>query len=197
MPTFTLDELKLIVELANSSGRQVVAHASSVEGMRRATLAGVATIEHGDGGTKEIFDLMAKNGVALCPTLAAGDAILQYRGWKKGVEPDPERIVNKKQSFKKALDAGVTICAGGDVGVFTHGDNARELIMMVEYGMTPLAVLQSATSVNAKLFDRENQLGRIEKGLLADIIAVEGNPLEEIQVLKKVTFVMKDGVQFK
>nr|HPH19725.1 amidohydrolase family protein [Haliscomenobacter sp.] len=122
--TFSLEELQLMVKTAASSGRSVVAHAGTAEGMRRAILAGVVSIEHGDAGTPEIFKLMAEKGVALCPTLAAGDAILQYRGWRKGVDPDPERIVQKRQSFRQALDAGVIIVAGGDVGVFTHGDNA-------------------------------------------------------------------------
>lgn len=196
MATFTLEELKQAVEITQSSGRVVVAHAATAEGMRRATLAGVSTIEHGDGGTPEVFKLMAEKGVALCPTLAAGDAIMQYRGWKKGVEPDPKRIRNKKQSFKAALDAGVEIVAGGDVGVFTHGTNARELIMMVEYGMTTEAVLKSVTVVNAKVFSL-NRLGELKEGYLADIIAVQGNPLEDIKALEMIAFVMKDGTIYK
>ena len=193
-PTFTLEELKLIVKVTESSGRKVVAHAASEEGMRRAILAGVSTIEHGDGGTLEIFHLMKKHDVALCPTLAAGDAIMQYRGWKKGREEPPARIKNKMKTFKMALDAQVKICAGGDVGVYTHGTNARELVMMVEYGMTPLSVLQSATSLNANIFQMADKIGKVKKGLLADLITVEGNPLEDIRVLEKVKLVMKDGV---
>lgn len=192
MPTFTIEEMKLMVEIAGSSGRVVVAHAATEEGMRRATMAGVKTIEHGDGGTPEVFQLMKKNGVALCPTLAAGDAIMQYRGWKKGSEPDPERIKRKKESFKAALDSGVTICAGGDVGVFSHGDNARELIMMHEYGMEPLDILRSVTSVNANWFGLE-KLGEIKAEFLADLVAVEGSPLEEISVLQQIRLVMKNG----
>jgi len=192
-PTFSLDELKLIVETAASSGRVVVAHAATAEGMRRATLAGVKTIEHGDGGTKEVFELMKEKGVALCPTLAAGDAITQYRGWRKGIDPEPERIQNKRKSFSAALEAEVIISAGGDVGVFSHGDNVRELEMMVEYGMTTENVLISVTSLNADLFGLGDQLGKIQKGFLADIIAVEGNPLENISQLRKVHLVMKDG----
>ena len=193
-PTFTLDELKLIVEITESSGRKVVAHAASEEGMRRAILAGVSTIEHGDGGTFEIFKLMQEHNVALCPTLAAGDAIMQYRGWEKGMEEAPARIKNKRKTFKMALDANVKICAGGDVGVYSHGTNARELVMMVEYGMTPLSVLQSATSVNADIFQMGDKIGKVKNGWLADLIAVEGNPLEDIRVLEKVKMVMKDGV---
>jgi hypothetical protein len=191
--TFSLEELQLMVKTAASSGRSVVAHAGTVEGMRRAILAGVVSIEHGDEGTPEIFKLMAEKGVALCPTLAAGDAILQYRGWKKGIDPDPDRIVQKRKTFAQALAAGVTIVAGGDVGVFTHGDNARELEMMVDYGMKPLDVLKSATSINAKVFGLQDQLGAIRPGLLADILVVDGRPDQNIQDLRKIRLVMKQG----
>ncbi|RIJ42416.1 metal-dependent hydrolase family protein [Pontibacter oryzae] len=193
-PTFTLEELQQIVKVANSSGRQVVAHASTEEGMRRAILAGVSTIEHGDGATPEIYRLMKKHNVALCPTLAAGDAISQYRGWKKGQEPEPEHIQHKRKTFKAALDAGVTICMGGDVGVFSHGTNAREMEMMVDYGMAPVQVLSAATSVNADVFGISNKVGRIKAGLLADILVVSGNPLENMQQLREVILVMKGGV---
>ena len=192
--TFSLEELQLMVKTAASSGRGVVAHAGTEEGMRRAALAGVVSIEHGDAGTPEVFKLMAEKGVALCPTLAAGDAILQYRGWRKGVDAEPERIVQKRKSFKQALDAGVTILAGGDVGVFTHGDNARELEMMVDYGMKPLEVLKSATSVNAKVFGLSAELGAIRPGLLADLLIVEGHPDQQISDLRKIRLVMKGGV---
>ncbi len=192
-PTFTLEELKLIVEVTESSGRKVVAHASSPEGMRRATLAGVVSIEHGDGGTPEIFQLMTEHDVALCPTIAAGDAISQYRGWNKGVDPEPARIIQKKKSLAAAIAAEVTIVAGGDVGVFSHGDNVRELEMMVAYGMTTEAVLQSVTSVNADVMDISDKVGRIQPGLLADIIVIDGNPLSDISDLRKVSWIMKDG----
>ncbi len=196
MPTFTLEELKTIVTIANSSGRPVVAHAATAEGMRRATLAGVYTIEHGDGGTKEVFELMKKHGVALCPTLAAGDAIMQYRGWNKGVDPDPSRIVDKKKSFALALEVGVDIVAGGDVGVFPHGDNVRELEMMVDYGMTHEQVLKSVTSVNADLLGLSER-GRIMKGMKADIISVLGDPTKDISKLRNVQLVIKDGVTYR
>lgn len=192
MPTFTVEELTLIVQTAKSSGRPVVAHASTAEGMRRAALAGVETIEHGDDGTKEVFQLMKERGVAFCPTLAAGDAILQYRGWKKGQDPEPERIRKKRESMKLALESGVTILTGGDVGVFTHGENARELELLVEYGMKPLEVLRSATSVNAKAFHLDN-LGKIQPGFLADLIAVQGKPDLEITDIRNVKLVMKGG----
>ena len=194
-PTYTIDEIKRIVEVAASSGRPTVAHAGSAEGMRRAILGGCETLEHGDAGTPEIFKLMASNNVCLCPTLAAGDAVSQYRGWRKGIDPEPESIKNKRVTFKQALDARVKICFGGDVGVFPHGDNARELEMMVDYGMTPIETLKSATSINADAFHIANRVGRLRKGLLADIIAVEGNPIEDIKAIRKILLVMKDGKQ--
>ncbi len=196
-PTFSIDELERIVETAESSGRPVVAHASTAEGMRRATLAGVETIEHGDGGTPEVYKLMAERGVILCPTLAAGDAIMQYRGWKKGTDPEPEGIREKRASFQAALDAGVTMCFGGDVGVYSHGDNVRELELMVEYGMPAIDALVSATSVNAKMLHMEDRLGAVESGLLADLIAVEGDPTLDISALRRVGFVMKGGIVYK
>jgi imidazolonepropionase-like amidohydrolase len=192
-PTFSIDEIKLIVETAKSAGRPTVAHASTAEGMRRAILGGVETIEHGDNGTPEIWKLMVEKNVCLCPTLAAGDAISQYRGWKKGIESDPDRIKKKKISFAQALEAGVKICFGGDVGVFAHGDNARELELMVAYGMKPIDALKSATSINADAFHIENQVGRIKIGLLADFLVVEGNPAENITNIRKVKLVLKDG----
>lgn len=197
MPTFSLGELELIVETARSSGRPAVAHAGTVEGMRRATLAGVATIEHGYAGTAEVFGLMAEHGVALCPTLAAGDAISQYGGWKKGEEPEPARVRGARASFAAALEAGVTICAGSDVGVFAHGDNVRELELMVDYGMSAEAALEAATSVNARVFLMENEIGSIRSGLYADLVAVEGDPTRDISALRQVRFVMKGGVVYR
>ncbi|MHB1095431.1 MAG: metal-dependent hydrolase family protein [Gemmatimonadaceae bacterium] len=194
MPTFTEAELRAIVEAARSSGRAVVAHASTPEGMRRAIVAGVESIEHGDGGTDETWRLMKAHNVTFCPTLAAGDATRQYAGWKKGVDPEPAAITAKRASFKAALAAGVTMCVGGDVGVYPHGDDAREMEMMVDYGMTPLAVLKTATSGNAKLLHWESRVGRVAPGLLADLVAVKGDPTRAIQAVRTVTFVMKGGV---
>jgi len=195
-PTFTTEELKTIVEVATSSGREVVAHASSAEAMMRAIEAGVKTIEHGDGGTMEVFKLMADKGIALCPTVAAGDAITQYSGWKKGIEPEPVRISTKRKSFQLAMQAGVRIVFGGDVGVFSHGDNVRELELMVEYGMPVELAIISATSGNAEVFGL-NGLGQLKEGFLADIIAVEGDPFSNISNLRKVKLVMKDGKVYR
>lgn len=196
-PSFSEDELRLIAQAANSSGRQMVVHSVTPEGMRRSIMAGVATIEHGDFGTAAIFQLMKEKKVALCPTLAAGYFIEQYKGWKPGTSPEPDRIIQKRKSFKAALDAGVTICMGGDVGVFSHGKNWMEMELMVEYGMKPIDVLRSATSVNADVFELNDKVGRIKKGLLADIIAVDINPMDDIKAFRNVSFVMKDGSIYK
>lgn len=194
-PTYTEEELATIVRVTRSSGRPVVAHASTPEAMRRAVLAGVTTIEHGDGGDDEVFRLMAEREVALCPTLAAGDAISQYGGWRKGLDPEPARVQAKRASFKAALDAGVTVCFGGDVGVYPHGDNVRELELMVDYGMQPTDALRAATSVNADVFGL-NDVGRIATGLKADIIAVDGDPSIDVSQLREVEYVMREGVVY-
>lgn len=196
-PTFSEDELRLIVETAKSSGRPVVAHASSAEAMRRAVMAGVSTIEHGDGGTLEVFKLMKEKGVALCPTINAGYSIAQYKGWVPGSLPEPEGVKQKRASYQAAIQSEVTIIAGGDVGVFTHGENAKELEMMTEYGMMAEKVLRAATSVNADVFGIATITGRIKQDLKADILVVQGDPTKNISDLRKVKLVMKDGVVYR
>jgi imidazolonepropionase-like amidohydrolase len=195
-PTFSLDELKLIVETAKSAECPTVAHASTKEGIRRAVLAGVETIEHGDYMDLETANLMKDHGVTYFPTLAASESVAGYKGWVKGKTPDPPAIQGKKKSFKDALQSGVTIGVGGDVGVFAHGENVMEMELMVEYGMSPLDVLQSATRINAHAFHLE-YLGSIRPGMMADLVVVSGDPTSSIANLRKVLFVMKEGFVYR
>ena len=166
MPTFSIEQIALATSIAKSSGRKTAAHATTKEGMRRAIMGGVSTIEHGNYGDDEIFKLMKEKGVALCPTLAAYEATQQYKGWKKGIDTEPLQITEKKKSFQLALKNGVTICMGGDVGVFPHGDNVREMELMAAYGMKAIEVLRSATSVNADVFGYANKTGELKKAFL-------------------------------
>ncbi len=193
MPSFSREELTLMQQTAASTGRPLVAHAATEEGMRRAILAGVETIEHGDGGTREIYRMMAERGVVWYPTLAAVEAIQGYSGWRKGIDPEPARITIKKRVFRMALEEGVLIGMGGDVGVYYHGNNAWEMELMVEYGMTPLDVMRAVTSLNSDTFHLADR-GRIAKGLLADLVAVSDDPTENIMAAYDVRFVMKGGV---
>lgn len=191
--TFTLAEMQAAVEAAHDAGRKVAAHASTAEGMRRAILAGVDTVEHGNEGTPEVFALMKAHNVGYCPTLAASDAIARYSGWN-GTSPEPEAILAKRRSFAAALKAGVTLCVGGDTGVFAHGDNERELELMAAWGVPPTEVLRIATAGNARLLGMQDRIGTIAPGLAADLVAVEGDPVADMSALRHVRMVMQGGV---
>ena len=199
---FTKEELDALIVAARDYGFTVAAHAHGTEGMKRAVEAGVDSIEHGTYMDEEIMVMMKEKGTYLVPTLMAGWFVME-----KAKEPGyfPPVVANKAaaigpvmlSNFKKVIDAGVPIAFGTDSGVSPHGDNAQEFVLMVEGGMSPMAAIQSATLSAAKLLRKENELGTIEKGKLADIVAVPGNPLEDIALMKKVNFVMKDGVIYK
>ncbi|MBY0326597.1 MAG: amidohydrolase family protein [Gemmataceae bacterium] len=195
-PAFSIEELKLVVATAADAGVKVAAHAQSKEGMKRAALAGVASIEHGDAGDIEVFRLMAQKKIGYCPTLATAEAYARYEGWKPN-SPLPAALVSKKESFKAALESGVLIGNGSDIGVFPHGQGYQELEMLVKYGMTPLQALRCATSDASKLLALENKVGMVKEGMIADLAAFEGDFSKEIKDVRKVKFVMKSGTIYK
>ena len=196
LPTLSAAELAAGAATGHDAGRIVAVHTVTAEGMRRAIAAGVDTIEHGYGGTPDIFRAMAAKHIALCPTLAASDAVARYRGWN-GQEPAPPSVQQNRDSFRMALAAGVPICAGGDVGVFPHGENARELELMAADGMPPAQVMIAATSGNAHAFHLSDKVGAVKAGLYADLVALDGDPTKDIAATRKVRMVMKSGVVVK
>jgi imidazolonepropionase-like amidohydrolase len=191
-PTLTEAEMAAGVAVAHDAGRIAAAHATTAEGMRRAILAGVDTVEHGFGGTPEVFKMMAERGIALCPTLAASEAYARYFQHWNGQEPAPESVQQNRRSFEMAMKAGVPMCMGGDVGVFSHGKNWLEMEAMQRAGMSPAQVLISATSRNARIFHLSDR-GSIKPGLLADLVAVEGDPTKDVSAVEHVRLVLKGG----
>jgi len=195
-PTLTEDEMAAGVQVAHDAGRIAAAHATTAEGMRRAILAGVDTVEHGYGGTPEIFKMMHDRGTGYCPTLGASEAYAQYfQGWN-GKEPAPESVQENRRAFQMAMKAGVRICMGGDVGVFAHGKNWLEMEAMQRGGMPAADVMIAATSGNASIFHLADR-GQVKPGLLADLVAMPGDPTKHVAAVEHVNFVMKGGEVFR
>ena len=191
-PTFSQGEIAAAVEAAHSAGREVAVHATTPQGMTNAILGGADTIEHGFDGTPAVFRLMAQHHVGYCATLAASDAYAHYFEKWDGREPAPKSVEENRRAFREAVRAGVPICMGGDVGVFPHGENAREMELMAREGMAPIDVLKAATSGNAAIF-RLDDRGSIKPGLLVDLVAVGGDPSRDISAVRDVRLVIKGG----
>ena len=191
-PTMTEAEMAAGVAVAHDAGRLAAAHATTAEGMRRAILAGVDTVEHGYGGTAEVFKMMHDRGTALCPTIGASEAYARYfQNWN-GQEPAPESVQENRRSFQLAMKQGVKICMGGDVGVFAHGKNWLEMEAMQRAGMPAPQVMIAATSGNASIFHLADR-GEVKPGLLADLVAMPADPTRDVSAVERVNFVMKGG----
>lgn len=201
-PQFTLEEVKAVTATANDYGMLTAAHAHGDEGMQRAILGGIKTIEHGTFMSSETMELMKKYDVYLVPTITAGKSVAE-NAKTTGFYPEMVRVKalevgpQIQATFSKAYKSGVKIAFGTDAGVFPHGINAKEFTYMVEAGMPAIAAIQSATIINAKLLGMETEIGQIKESFIADVIAVDGNPIDEIGTLEKVVFVMKDGKIYK
>lgn len=187
-PTFTLAELQAACDEAATAGLPVAAHATTDEGIRRAVLAGVRTIEHGTQASDATLRAMVERDVVLCPCLAANEAIARYAGHRG---PVAERLNVARVTFKRALAAGVRVACGSDAGVFAHGDNARELELMVEYGMAPAHALAAATAAAAAVLARDD-LGRIRPHAAPGLVVLAGDPLRDIAAVRRVTAVIVD-----
>jgi imidazolonepropionase-like amidohydrolase len=192
-PTLSQAELNAGVAAAHDAGRLVAVHATTTEGMRRAILAGADTIEHGYGGTAEVFRMMHDRGIALCPTIAASEAYARYFQHWNGQEPAPDSVQENRRSFQLAMKAGVPICMGGDVGVYAHGENWLEMEAMRRAGMGDAAVMIAATSSNARILHLADR-GEVRPGLLADLIAVDGDPTRDVSAVRNIRLVVKGGV---
>lgn len=201
VPQLSFDEIRAIVQAANRAERKVAAHAHGTEGIKTAIRAGVASIEHGSMLDDEAIQLMKQHGTYLVPTMMALHTVVsgakegKLAPWsaKKALEVGP----HAQRSVRLAIQSGVNIAFGTDAGVFPHGENADEFRLLVEAGMTPMQAIQSATLHAARLLGKETELGAIEQGMLADIVAVRGDPLADVTRLKRVDFVMKGGVVYK
>jgi imidazolonepropionase-like amidohydrolase len=201
-PQFTDEELKAIIETAKDYGMHTAAHAHGPEGMKRAVLAGITTIEHGTLMTEEIMDLMKQKGTFYVPTLTAGKFVgeqAKIPGYYHPLVAHKAAAIGPQiqQTYAKAYKRGVKIAFGTDAGVYFHGDNAKEFALMVEGGMSPMEAIKAATIVNAGILNMSDEIGTLEPGKLADIVATDQNPLQDIRALEKVTFVMKEGVVYK